>query len=239
MHAFSFILLVLSLTILHQKSESKIVKSEAVMIESDKKRENILNGAIRRFCHFGINKTTMSEIADDLSVTKPALYYYFPDKQSIIIAVADKIINEYLIQFAEAVNTSANAEEAIFSLIDLRRLYSEKYYMVHISEDHTEAYLKDPALVRLLQHSKKSEVELIGKSLESGVTQGEFSKMNISRMAELLIDTLHGLAVAMKIESSPFPDQDSFEVLIKKQKEVASIFLNGLKDKAHGRADIK
>lgn len=209
------------------------------MIESDRKRERILNGAIRRFCHFGINKTTMAEIAEDLSVTKPALYYYFPDKQSIIIAVAEKIINEYLIQFEEAVNKSANTEDVILGLIDLRRQYAQKYFMVHISEDHTEAYLKDPALIRLLQHSKKAEVTLIGKSLESGVKQGEFSKMDTLRIAELLIDTLQGLAVAMKTESNPFPDHDSFELLISKQKEVASIFLNGLKDKERGRSDIK
>ena len=62
------------------------------MTESDRKRGLILDGAIKRFSHFGINKTTMAEIAEDLSVTKPALYYYFPDKQSIIVAVADKII---------------------------------------------------------------------------------------------------------------------------------------------------
>ena len=209
------------------------------MIKSDKKREKILDGAIRRFCHFGINKTTMSEIADDLSVTKPALYYYFPDKQSIIIAVAEKIISEYLMQFEEAVNNSISLEDAVFSLIDLRKQYAQKYFMVHMSEDRTEAYLKDPALIRLLQESKRNEVIFIAKSLETGISKGQYSNMDTLKIAELLIDTLQGLAVAMKIESNPFPDQDSYEVLIRKQKEVARIFLNGLKETVNGRSYIK
>ncbi|WP_262496286.1 TetR/AcrR family transcriptional regulator [Daejeonella oryzae] len=44
--------------------------------------------AIKRFCHFGISKTSMAEIAEDLSMSKTAMYYYFPDKQNIILAVA-------------------------------------------------------------------------------------------------------------------------------------------------------
>ena len=62
------------------------------MVEADKKSELILEGAIKRFAHFGINKTSMAEIAEDLSLSKPALYYYYPDKQSLILAVAERLI---------------------------------------------------------------------------------------------------------------------------------------------------
>ncbi len=44
------------------------------MAETDKKRDVIIEGAIKRFIHYGINKTTMNEIAEDLSVSKPSLY---------------------------------------------------------------------------------------------------------------------------------------------------------------------
>ena len=65
------------------------------MVEIDKKRELIIEGAAKRFIHYGINKTTMNEIADDLSVTKPSLYYYFPDKSSLVHGVIDKIFSDY------------------------------------------------------------------------------------------------------------------------------------------------
>ncbi len=61
----------------------------------DKKKEQIIEGAIKRFTHYGISKTTMNEIAEDLSVSKPSLYYYFPDKGSLVLGVISKIFSDY------------------------------------------------------------------------------------------------------------------------------------------------
>ncbi|HEU4470022.1 MAG TPA: TetR family transcriptional regulator, partial [Flavisolibacter sp.] len=60
------------------------------------KQEHIVEAAIRRFSHFGIAKTTMTEIADDLSLSKQSLFYYFPDKQSLVLAVREKLTENYL-----------------------------------------------------------------------------------------------------------------------------------------------
>jgi TetR/AcrR family transcriptional regulator len=58
----------------------------------DKKRDLIIEAAEKRFMHFGVDKTTMNEIADDLSISKASLYYYFPDKLNLYGAVLHKII---------------------------------------------------------------------------------------------------------------------------------------------------
>ncbi|HBI89157.1 MAG TPA: TetR/AcrR family transcriptional regulator, partial [Sphingobacterium sp.] len=56
------------------------------MGNADVKRIKILEAATRRFAHFGMAKTTMSEIAKDLNFSKALLYYYFPDKNSLYSA---------------------------------------------------------------------------------------------------------------------------------------------------------
>ena len=53
----------------------------------DQKQEAIIEAAIKRFAHFGVSKTTMAEIAADLSFSKASLYYYFPDKLNLFAAV--------------------------------------------------------------------------------------------------------------------------------------------------------
>src|SRR5947208_16334089 len=58
----------------------------------DKKRDAIIEAAKKRFSHFGVDKTTMNEIADDLSISKASLYYYFPDKLNLYGAVLQQII---------------------------------------------------------------------------------------------------------------------------------------------------
>jgi AcrR family transcriptional regulator len=61
-------------------------------MSQDKKKTLIIEAAQKRFSHFGVGKTTMNEIADDLSISKASLYYYFPDKLNLYAAVLQKII---------------------------------------------------------------------------------------------------------------------------------------------------
>lgn len=55
------------------------------MENQDKKRILIIEAALKRFAHYGLSKTTMTEIAKDISFSKALLYYYFPDKLSLYV----------------------------------------------------------------------------------------------------------------------------------------------------------
>jgi AcrR family transcriptional regulator len=54
-------------------------------------RERILAAALDLFAEHGYDKTSLREIAERVKVTKAALYYYFPSKQEILAALADKL----------------------------------------------------------------------------------------------------------------------------------------------------
>ena len=209
------------------------------MVEADKKRELILEGAIKRFAHFGVNKTSMAEIADDLSVSKPALYYYFPDKQSLILAVAEKISSEYMCQVEENFIKHSNQEEALMNLIEIRRNFFQKYFMLHMEEEYSEAYLRDKAFIQLMQANKEKEVSILAASFKRSVAKGEIREIDTIRTSELLIDTLRGLRSCMRVEKMILPDSSSFDTILNKQKEVAQIFLYGIKNYSDGRTDIK
>ena len=209
------------------------------MVEADKKRELILDGAIKRFSHFGVNKTSMAEIADDLSLSKPALYYYFPDKQSLILAVAEKISAEYMCQVEENFLQHSNQEDALMNLIEIRRNFFQKYFMLHMEEEYSDAHLRDKSFIKMIHANKDKEVEILAESFKRGVANGEIRDIDTVRTSELLIDTLRGLRSCMRAEKMILPDSSSFDNILNKQKEVARIFLYGIKDYSNGRADIK
>jgi AcrR family transcriptional regulator len=52
---------------------------------SDVKREAVLLTAAHMFLEHGYRKTSMNELAKRLNITKPALYYYFHNKEQILI----------------------------------------------------------------------------------------------------------------------------------------------------------
>ena len=200
------------------------------MVVADKKKELIVEGAIKRFSHFGVNKTSMAEIADDLSLSKPALYYYFPDKLSLIIEVADKISSTYLDDVENTFLKTEGLESALMDLIEIRRNFFQKYFMLHMEEDYSDAYLKDPALVKLMQSIKDREVKIIAQGFQASISSGELGEIDPIKTTELLLDTLRGLSSCMRSEKMILPDSATLEQVYRKQKEVAVIFLNGLKN---------
>lgn len=51
----------------------------------DSKREAVLLTAAHLFLESGFRRTSMSQLANRLDITKPALYYYFRNKEEILI----------------------------------------------------------------------------------------------------------------------------------------------------------
>ena len=127
----------------------------------------------------------------------------------------------------------------MINLIELRRTFFQKYFMLHMEEEYSGAYLKDPAFIKLMQRTKEREVAIISRGFQRGIDRAEIRDIDTVRTSELLLDTLRGLRACMKNEKVIFPDADSFEQVLTKQKEVARIFLYGIKDYSDGRTDSK
>src|SRR4029453_15391102 len=107
-------------------------------VESSVKQDQIVEVAIRRFSHFGIAKTTLMEIADDMSVSKQALSYYFPDKQSLVSAVIQKLVMDYSEALKTEIEQSFTVEEALLKLTEVKGIFFEKYFMLAIQAEHLE-----------------------------------------------------------------------------------------------------
>jgi AcrR family transcriptional regulator len=84
----------------------------------DIKKEKILEASYQRFLHYGYSKTTMNEIAGDLSMSKALLYYYFPDKSQLYVAVMRKLSNEFINLLIDRVAQSTDLLSAFKAQID-------------------------------------------------------------------------------------------------------------------------
>ncbi|WP_297610115.1 TetR/AcrR family transcriptional regulator [uncultured Sutterella sp.] len=66
-------------------------------------REAILNAAETRFAAAGIDGVSMREIAEDVGITKAALYYHFPGKDALWLAVCERLARIHITGLTEAV----------------------------------------------------------------------------------------------------------------------------------------
>ncbi|WAS91313.1 TetR/AcrR family transcriptional regulator [Nannocystis punicea] len=75
-------------------------------------RSRLLDTALKLFSEHGVEGTSLQMIADELGVTKAAVYYYFKTKDEIAEAVAAPTLHE-LEQIIEAARTKPNRSAQI------------------------------------------------------------------------------------------------------------------------------
>jgi len=200
------------------------------MIVADKKREQIIEGAIKRFIHFGIGKTTMNDIAEDLSVSKPSLYYYFPDKRSLIVGVIEKVFTDYFDSLKKKYNPDATLENTLFQTIDIRNSFFMKYFMLRISEGLPDIF-NDAAMKTKLTTLKDAEKRFYAQIFERAQEKGEIKHESMVHVAELYLESLMGLTnmCIMELGKDLLPDKKAVNKMTQKQKDLSTIFTKGLK----------
>jgi AcrR family transcriptional regulator len=78
------------LLISSEQGDVKMALAERRQREKDQRREDIVNAAEKLFFSRGYDNVSMDEIAGEVELSKPALYYYFKDKESLFFAVVNR-----------------------------------------------------------------------------------------------------------------------------------------------------
>ena len=76
--------------------------SPRVRARRERRRSEILRAALNAFREHGYHATTLDDIVGPLGLQKTALYHYFPDKRSILLACHQDSIAELERIVAEA-----------------------------------------------------------------------------------------------------------------------------------------
>jgi AcrR family transcriptional regulator len=69
--------------------------------QSQDSRDEILKAAIQLFATRGFHETSMSEVAREAKVSKALIFWHFKTKEELFLAVLNKLLEPYVIDFAE------------------------------------------------------------------------------------------------------------------------------------------
>ena len=138
----------------------------------------IISVSARLFREKGYRSTTMEDIAAELHVTKPALYYYIQTKHDLLYAICESAIN-HLIEGVRAISEGPGGAEE-----KLSRLISWHVNMFSRQGDVINVYLSDegelPPEKREHIRSLSREYESIyRKMIEQAVAEGRFREVNV------------------------------------------------------------
>jgi AcrR family transcriptional regulator len=89
---------------------------------TDDTRAAIRDVALELFSRQGYQKTSLREIAERLGITKAALYYHYPSKQALLLAIIEPLLAEWktVVDKATAMtHNRANVERAMAEQLDV------------------------------------------------------------------------------------------------------------------------
>lgn len=196
-------------------------------LDNNLKQEQIVEAAIKRFSHFGVNKTTVTEVAEDIGISKQVLSYYFPDKQSLVAAVVDNLTLEYGVTLKQEMNLAKTAEEALFKLTYVKGVFFEKYFMLLSHAEHM-GIIRNQTNNNWNDFLTNKETGLLTLIFEKAVATGELKPLDARETAHLLLDTLYAFSKCMTLKGA-LPETKDFKAVLMKQQEVIHLFYQGLK----------
>ena len=183
----------------------------AIVVEHDKRKQEILQKSLDVFIEEGYEDATFQKIADRCGITRTTLYIYFKNKHEIFLGSIKELLSEVEINLKEIMSdTSLSSEEA------LRRVLAS---LTDACESNKKLF---SVLLNYLMQLKKSGVDtservrrrvirvrhLLSTIVIKGIQKGEFKELNVKDVNE----TLYGL-----MESA------IFRIAVLNQDDVADI----------------
>jgi AcrR family transcriptional regulator len=199
--------------------------------EKINKEQAIIEVAQRWFGLYGIEKTSMQDIADDLKTSKAALYYYFPDKESLYKAVVMKEQEEFLALINERILSHKEPDELLREYTSSRLSYFRK--LLNLSRIRMEAFsdLK-PVFRETMNKFREKEKEIIKEIFEAGINKNQYYIKDTDKTALLFLDLLKGLrASSVSHKKTMFIDEEEFIKLKENTEGFTEIFIRSLKVK--------
>jgi len=177
-------------------------------------KNSILEAAKRVFQKWGLNKTTMEDIAHEAGKGKSTLYYYYKSKDEIFETLAMMELNSCISNANSAVAELKTAKEMLRKYITVMLIEIKKtvsiYPLVKGEIKGNKEFL-DKVLKQL--HAK--EATIIEGILKIGLQSGEFHFLNeteINKVASVIVSVVRGLLLYLFLDND---DNEQIDIVTK------------------------
>ena len=92
-------------------------------------REEIYTAALACFEQHGVRRTLMEDVARQAGVSRPTIYYYFPDKDALVLEVIVRQVREIHRRIRERIRPEGGIEAMIEASMTTIRLSGENQYL--------------------------------------------------------------------------------------------------------------
>lgn len=176
---------------------------------AEEKRVKIIDAAQKRFAHFGLEKTTMLEIAGDLGISKASLYYYFTDKESIFKEVVVKEQAAFCKQMNTLIASNNKIDLVLKNYIEKRPQYLK--HLLNLGKLSFEAFRANkPLFGDLVKIFYEHEKKIIKAILKAAMDRKEIEKLDIEEYSGFFVNVLKAIRL-YELEKKELWDRGSID----------------------------
>ncbi|WP_276225291.1 TetR/AcrR family transcriptional regulator [Niabella beijingensis] len=157
------------------------------MTKKEALRQKIGAAAIQCFTKYGLEKTTLDDIAKVIGLNKASLYYYYKNKEDLFVETAIAEGKKYIGTLQQKTAQKKGVEAKIWFYLDSRfKYYINVLNVGKISPGTLNKVL--PRFFELYEDFRKQEQAFLAEILKEAMHEGVVEKGNASKIASLLID---------------------------------------------------
>ncbi len=175
----------------------------------DRKNE-ILQAFMKLVSRFGLDKTTMLDIAKEAGVSVGVIYKDFTNKEDLISAYANSVVKKIRHEYQTLIDKTQSPEEQLHNLcvgsVKVIRRYIIDDLGIHqlLADEQSLKYIRK-------NFSRKAEINkyfisLVSYVMRDGVEQGLFQIEDIPKTAALFKDAFEGYYMNILFDGNNFDE---------------------------------
>jgi AcrR family transcriptional regulator len=193
-------------------------------------RPRIIEAARERFAAAGVDATSLRSIASDADTSIGMIYYYFPTKDDLFLAVVEDVYGQLLAELEHELGQHDDFRDSVLALY--RRIGSASALELQVIRlVAREAFTSGQRLERVALRFSRGHVPLIFKSVLAGVQSGELRAdlhPLVLMAATLALGTLPQIALRALGKHLPATAPDTNELT----RQLCAVLLEGARSRS-------
>jgi AcrR family transcriptional regulator len=188
------------------------------------KHEAILGAAQSLFSRYGFRRTSIDEIASEAGIAKGTVYLYFPNKQAVFRAVAERVAEHVLAGTQAAYERETAVAPRVLAMLEAK--FVHMFEVVHATPHARELIdTKNGTAADVFERADRRYEELLARALAEADAGGELSlaraELSASAAAALVVRCAHGSGAGL----GPSPSLRTYR---KRLRELVPVLVRGL-----------
>ncbi|MGJ7030154.1 TetR/AcrR family transcriptional regulator [Niabella hirudinis] len=199
------------------------------MSKRDLVKKQIGKGAMQCFEKFGLDKTTLEDIAQTVGLNKASLYYYYKNKEDIFVETALREGEDYILALQGRAQQKKGIENQVAYYMQARfKYYMKVLNMNRVSTDTLHKIL--PRFFELYDALMNREKRFLSELIRHAIGKGELAQASPVQIASVLINISDALKHAAEQMAILKRDADvDYARSLQDMKLLVSLIFRGLK----------